>query len=113
MEIIEILETNVIEVKVIGDLDANSSIDLDTFFKKQFKSNVYCFYINCEELKYISSAGLGVFISHLEFLDQNNGKFVFFNMSAIVYDTFKILGLHDVMNIADDKDSAKLMMDEG
>jgi anti-sigma B factor antagonist len=113
MEIIETLESNIAEVRVIGDLDANSSIDLDAYFKRQFKSEMYCFYINCEELRYISSAGLGVFISHLEFLNQQNGKFVFYNMNNLVFDTFKILGLHEIMNIAENRESAKLIMNEG
>ena len=113
MEIIETLESKIAEVKVVGDLDANSSIDLDAYFKRQFEADVYSFYINCEDLRYISSAGLGVFISHLEYLDQQKGKFVFYNMNNLVFDTFKILGLHEVMNIAENKESAKLLMNEG
>lgn len=112
MEIIEAQESEISEIKIIGDLDANSSIKLDSFFKKQFQLEKYNFYIDCMELRYISSAGLGVFISHLEYLNQHKGKFVFYNMNAFVFDTFKILGLDQVMEIADTKEEAKMLMDE-
>lgn len=113
MEIIETLESNIADITIKGDLDANSSIDLDTYLQEQFEMDRYRFYINCKDLRYISSAGLGVFISHLDYVNQHKGMFVFYGMNNLVYETFKILGLHEVMKIAEDKDAAKKIMNEG
>lgn len=112
MEIIETLEAEVAELKVIGDLDANSSIELDEHLQASFSSGKYNFCIDCSELRYISSAGLGVFISHLELINHNNGRFVFFSMNNQVFETFKILGLHEVMQIAENKLDAMNLMNE-
>lgn len=112
MEIKERPESNAAELQVIGDLDANSSIELDEYLQKIFKKEQYCLFIDCSELRYISSAGLGVFISHLDFLRQRNGRFVFFNMNDLVVETFRILGLDEVMLIADDKENARRLMNE-
>ncbi|MEX0813885.1 MAG: STAS domain-containing protein [Chitinophagales bacterium] len=112
MEIIEKPEELAAELKVIGDLDAKSSIQLDEYLQKAFKQEQFNFYIDCAELRYISSAGLGVFISHLDFLNQHKGKFVFFNMNDQVFEIFKILGLLEVMQIAENKINARRLMNE-
>ena len=44
-------------------------------------------------MAYISSAGLGVFVSYLEDLKNRDGKFVLSHMKESVRDVFTILGL--------------------
>ena len=106
MEIIQTLEGNVLNLSIIGELDARSSIQLDEVLKQAFSAENFNVAVNCELLRYVSSAGLGVFISHFENFKQQGGKIVLFNMSAKIFQVFEILGLDKVMEIAEDREDA-------
>jgi anti-sigma B factor antagonist len=49
--------------------------------------------VDGREIRYISSAGLGVFISYLEELAIRGGRFVVSGLADNVRDVFQILGL--------------------
>ena len=82
-----------------GELDASSAIVLDTELAKPEILNYRKVLIDCTKLSYISSAGLGVFISHLQPLQDKDVKLVFFNMQEKVFNVFEILGLDALMTI--------------
>ncbi|HEX8428196.1 STAS domain-containing protein [Hymenobacter sp.] len=82
-----------------GELDASSSVLLDTELAKPETLQFQKVLINCKQLNYISSAGLGVFISHLQQFQDAGVKLVFFNMQDKVYNVFEILGLDTLMTI--------------
>ena len=82
-----------------GELDASSAIVLDTELAKPEILNYKKVLIDCAKLSYISSAGLGVFISHLQRLQDAEVKLVFFNMQEKVFNVFEILGLDALMTI--------------
>jgi anti-sigma B factor antagonist len=82
-----------------GELDASSAVLLDTEFNKPDLLSYRKVLVDCAKLSYISSAGLGVFISHLQRLQDNNVKLVFFNMQEKVFNVFEILGLDSLMTI--------------
>jgi anti-sigma B factor antagonist len=48
--------------------------------------------VNCKDLSYISSAGLGVFMAFIEDVRQNMGDIKLTNMSPKVYNVFDLLG---------------------
>ncbi|MBC6990777.1 STAS domain-containing protein [Hymenobacter sp. BT491] len=82
-----------------GELDASSSVLLDTeLSKSEILSNKKVL-IDCQRLNYISSAGLGVFISHLQRFQDASVKLIFFNMQEKVHNVFEILGLDSLMTI--------------
>lgn len=83
----------------VGDLDANSSMEMDEKIREVLAKSVANLHIDCSELTYISSAGLGVFISFMEELRERNGKFVFSDMPANIHKVFELLGLHQIMKI--------------
>ena len=89
----------------IGELDANSSVLLDEKIEEILHKGIYNLHIECSKLTYISSAGLGVFISYLETLKTGNGKFVFSGMSEGVYKVFELLGLPRIMSIVSHPDA--------
>ncbi len=105
-------EDGILDIHIHGELDANSSIELDEVIKEALGNGQTKICINCIHLRYISSAGLGVFISHLDDLNRNGGKFIFYGMEDSVRQIFKILGLEDVMTITADQTMAKKMLDE-
>ena len=82
-----------------GELDASSSVLLDTELTKPETLRFPKVLINCQKLNYISSAGLGVFISHLQQFQDSNVKLIFFNMQDKVHNVFEILGLDALMTI--------------
>ncbi len=82
-----------------GQVDASSSIKLEKAIHEVFQSGTYKLLFDCKDLEYISSAGLGVFISFLEEFREVNGDFAFYNMRKSVLDTFQILGLHQILHI--------------
>ena len=93
-------------IKVKGEIDALSAIKLDEVIKAEIDSNKCNLFIDCSELNYISSAGLGVFMSHLKTLEESENKMVLYNLSEEVYSTFEILGLHHIMDIVPDENEA-------
>jgi anti-sigma B factor antagonist len=110
MEINLFYEDGILDIHIHGELDANSSIELDEVIKNALKEGKTRIVVNCHHLRYISSAGLGVFISHLDDLSRQNGRFIFCNMNDSVLQVFKILGLTDIMTITDNEAKAKTMM---
>lgn len=107
MEITKNFENHFLKISISGELDASSAIDMDEAMKDAFEKNNLHILINCRNLKYISSAGLGVFVSYLEDFKAKKGQFVFYNMSEAVFNTFQILGLDKIMTIVQDEPEAK------
>ena len=91
----------------VGDLDANSSMLMDEKIQSCIDNGIYNLHVDCSELKYISSAGLGVFISFMDELQVNSGKFVFSDMSESVHKVFQLLGLVALMEIVGTKEEAQ------
>ena len=82
-----------------GELDASSSVILDTELSKPDVLEYQKILIDCQRLNYISSAGLGVFISHLQSFQDATVKLIFDNMQEKVHNVFEILGLDSLMTI--------------
>ncbi len=83
---------------VNGEIDASSSIHLDSAMRESIDKNKNII-TDLTGLIYISSAGLGVFMSYLQELEANNLKLVLFGMNEKVYETFEILGLDQLLII--------------
>lgn len=99
-------------IAIVGEIDASSSIELDLAIAKSVGEGYKKILIDCHALEYISSAGLGVFMSYIEELRDKNISFVLFGMKERVLNTFSILGLADLLNIRENKQEAKKLADE-
>jgi anti-sigma B factor antagonist len=82
-----------------GEMDANTSLLVDEKIQEWIDKNQFNFHVDCSELQYISSAGVGVFLSFQDEVESNAGKFVFSNMSENIFQVFELLGLHLFMKI--------------
>lgn len=100
------------ELAIIGEVDASSSIELDNAMKESVEEGNKNLLIDCSSLEYISSAGLGVFMSYLEEIKKKNINLVFYGLNPKVLNVFKILGLDQLLHIEKNKDSAKAALDE-
>ena len=97
---------------LIGEIDASSSIELDLAIAKSVGEGYSRILIDCTALEYISSAGLGVFMSYIEEFKDRKIRMVLFGMNEKVANTFSILGLNELLKIGKDKVEAKQMVNE-
>lgn len=97
-------------VALVGEIDASSSIDLDLAIAKSVGEGFTKILVDCTALEYISSAGLGVFMSYIEEFKEKNIVMVLFGMNEKVANTFEILGLNELLNITTDKGQAKKLL---
>ena len=97
-------------LEIKGEVDASSAIEVDKTVAEAIANRCYRILIDCQSLEYISSAGLGVFISHLDDVKNNNGQIVFYNMKEKVRNVFKILGLDELIPIVESIEEAKALL---
>jgi anti-sigma B factor antagonist len=98
-------EYHIIAIK--GDVDASSSIILDNALEKAIHEKYPMILIDCSELSYISSPGIGVFTSRLDDCENVNIRLVLFAMRDKVQNVFRILGLDQLIQIVETKEEAK------
>ena len=97
---------------VVGEIDASSSIELDLAIAKSVGEGSTKILVDCSSLEYISSAGLGVFMSYIEEFRDKQISMVLFGMKEKVSNTFQILGLSDLLHISNNKQEAKKLLHE-
>ncbi|HEY9116345.1 MAG TPA: STAS domain-containing protein [Roseivirga sp.] len=100
-------ENNYLLISVEGDADASSAINLDKVIREAFDENHHNILIDCTNLNYISSAGLGVFMSYIEEISSNSVNFILFGLSEKVLKVFAILGLDQLLTIKENKEEAE------
>lgn len=100
-------------LRLDGELDASNSVKLDEKLKEAVEQGNKCILVDCMHLRYISSAGIGVIVSHLNPIVNAGGKIGFLHMSVTLQETFRILGLHQILRFFDDLPSAKEYLNEG
>lgn len=89
-----------------GEIDASNSVDLDQVISEIIQGGAKNILVDCSGLEYISSAGLGVFMSYLEEFQEKNILFVIFGLQEKVFQVFNILGLDQLMTIKPNKQEA-------
>ncbi len=97
---------NIHFIRVSGDVDAGSSIHLDNAFKEGFEAGESKVAVDLTKLAYISSAGLGVFVSYLDEFELKKFKLVLFGIQETVRQVFDILGLEKLITIAENEEDA-------
>lgn len=91
---------------LIGEVDASNSVLLDQSIQEVVQQGTSFLLIDGKELSYISSAGLGVFMSYLDDFSERGIRFAIFGLNDQVGEVFKILGLDRLISIVPDKSSA-------
>lgn len=100
----ETSNVNVLELK--GYLDAHTAPKLEETFQSLIKSDRTRIVVNCKDLSYISSAGLGVFMAFIEDVRKANGDIKLSNMTPKVYNVFDLLGFPLLYEIFKDETEA-------
>ena len=107
VDVKRIQEDNYDLITIIGEVDASSSIELDNAIAEAIETGHKSFLIDCTSLEYISSAGLGVFMSYIEDFNKQQIKVVLYGLNEKVANVFEILGLDQLLTLKKDKEEAK------
>jgi len=96
---IEVLELN-------GELDAHTASELEAAIKKCRDENKPRIVINGANLRYISSAGLGVFMAYIEELRASGGDIKIAALQPKVFNVFDLLGFPMLFDIVETEKEA-------
>ena len=97
---------NVSIIYLNGYLDAHTAPQLENNFSELIDNDKYNIVVNFEDLNYISSAGLGVFMAYIEKIRENEGDIKLSSMSDKVYNIFDLLGFPLLYEIFKSEDEA-------
>jgi anti-sigma B factor antagonist len=89
-----------------GEIDASNSVELDEMIQNILENGPSHIVVDGTALEYISSAGLGVFMSYLEEFQEKNIQLVIFGLTEKVHQVFIILGLNQLIPIQSTKEEA-------
>ena len=91
---------------IIGFLDAHTAPEFEDGLQKLLDEERYKIVVNFQDLNYISSAGLGVFMGFIEDIRDNKGDIKLTNMTQKVFKVFDLLGFPSLYEIYDHEEDA-------
>lgn len=104
-------DIQVMELK--GYLDAHTTPVLEETFQNLLNAKKFRIIVNCRDLTYISSAGLGVFMAFIEDVRAGGGDIKLSDMSPKVFNIFDLLGFPMLYDIVPKEEEAIAKFGEG
>lgn len=89
-----------------GDLDADGSQSLKTFFNSNIKDSDRFIIFEMTDVPYINSTALGVIIAFHKMMEVRDGQIFIVNAQKRVKNVFAIMSLSDKLLFLDDIESA-------
>jgi len=99
-------EDNITKIIVEGFLDAHTVPEMEKVIQELLQQHQYRLIVDFSALSYISSAGLGVFMSVIGDVKSNNGDIVLMKMPPKIYKVFDLLGFTEIFSIVDNEEAA-------
>ena len=93
-------------ISLEGYLDAHTAPQFEEKLQAEIEEGRNRFIVDCTKLTYISSAGLGVFMSFIEEIREQGGDIKICGLAPKVRHTFEILGFQDIFDLLEDVPSA-------
>jgi anti-sigma B factor antagonist len=106
MEIIEKEQNGIYIFKLNGRLDSNTSPELEGKIFEAIENGSTNMVVDCEDLDYISSAGLRVILKATKALKRSEGMMVLCAMQDYVKEVFEIAGFDSFLPITAGMDDA-------
>jgi len=100
------VEDKVSIIMIEGFVDAHTAPEFENAIQAEINAGRHFIIVNCEKLNYISSAGLGVFMSFIEEIRERGGDIKICGLVPKVKHTFEILGFQEIFDMLDDQSSA-------
>ena len=94
------------ELKIAGSLDGTKVGKVDAAIDQVFAKGTYTLVVNLKEMTYVSSDGLGCFISSYVTSIKQGGRMVFMGASLDVREVFDLVGLTQILRFADNEETA-------
>ncbi len=105
-------ENDLAIITLEGFVDAHTAPEFEQTVQSEIDAGRYRIIVDCAKLNYISSAGLGVFMSFVEEVREQGGDLKICGLVPKVRHTFDILGFQDLYDMLDDLPSAIKQFDE-
>jgi len=99
LRIIEEKVNDEIVVSIDGEVDIYTSQNLKEKLYNIVENNSSNIRVNCKNLNYIDSTGLGIFVGALKVARQKNKQIIFYNLRDNIKKLFLITGLDKVFVI--------------
>ena len=96
------MEQGISVLALEGYLDAHTAPDFEKAVQTEFEAGRVKLLVECSRLTYISSAGLGVFMSFIEEIREAGGDIKICGLVPKVYQVFDILGFSALFDIVPD-----------
>lgn len=86
-------------ILLAGEIDAYTVTGLKDMLKSVLETEGKDVIVDMEQVTYLDSTGLGVFISALKTAKEHGRKFELINIQERVYRLFQITGLIEIMDV--------------
>jgi anti-sigma B factor antagonist len=96
-----------------GFLDAHTAPEFENAISREAEAGHLRLVADCRKLSYISSAGLGVFMSFIEEIREKGGDIKLSGIEPKVYQVFEVLGFNELFDIVDNTEAAVALFEQG
>jgi anti-sigma B factor antagonist len=93
-------------VEPVGFINAHTARDFESVIQNLIEQNQHNIVINCKDLSYIASAGLGAIMGFIDQIRENEGDIRMCSMNETVFNIFDVLGFTHLYSIYDTEDKA-------
>lgn len=93
-------------VRLQGSLDMYSFPRLETQLNNLFQQNRYRVLLDCSQLDYIGSAGLGALMGFTKLARENNGDLKLLSVPDRIYKIIELLGFTKVLQVYNTEQAA-------
>ena len=104
--LVKSMEGDVAVISLEGYLDAHTAPQFESAIQDEMDGGHTRIVVDCAPLTYISSAGLGVFMSFVEELREMDGDIKICALQPKVQSTFEVLGFAEIFDICDTREEA-------
>lgn len=89
-----------------GHLDAHNVERFEKEILKFIMNNTVNILVNCKDLNYISSAGMGIIMGYLDEVREKGGDIKLCSLNERVFEIFDLVGFTDIYEFLKDEESA-------
>jgi len=93
-------------VEPVGFINAHTARDFESVIQELMERKQHNIVINCKDLAYIASAGLGAIMGFIDQIRENDGDIRMCSMNETVFNIFEVLGFTHLYSIFDTEEKA-------
>jgi anti-sigma B factor antagonist len=98
---------HVSEIRIDGVIDTLTAGELEEVIDTLIKRHRFNIVVDLAGVDYISSAGWGIFISHIKDVRANGGDILLANMIPNVYEIYELLEFDNILKVYKTVDQAR------